>query len=505
MSSDEIEDVSDHFSNSHHRSHRQIGDSSGGSDRFISTRNPHNHHHHHRRHSGTSATLTAMVAAARVDAERKVFAVRRVTAPSSSTAVVERTPSARWAHAASQGDADSDFGVPTAQLPLQRPSLPPPPPLSSAAVVVIHDDDNDDVVRQSDSSGWISAPRSGTRVNNVTVLSSPSSSSSSSSPVNDKTPAAKRRAISTPYTQSVVRHRSGASSMYVPVSPFATPPTARDADGRGGIPFDAIGSPSPDNFHKSRAIADVVVDDDDDDDRNDDVVDNRINSDDGDSKRSSIVVAGDDIEDVSDAVLELKARSHPRASQLFGSRAKLPVLFAADAGDVGLQPTPMRRARRSHAERVASASACTDARVLFWSHSSATAVERAARGETAALYVESLGTHRRVATYTRYVDVCNATVAEIAVADDELLCTLVSSRGGGVGVRCQLAVSLAVDASIREQLYSLQKQARSATWRRLECDEAQLINVDADADSAENKPYILYSVSWCDASAVSVV
>jgi hypothetical protein len=485
MSSDEIEDVSDHFQHPRH-----TGDSSG-SGRFFTARASSTSLQHHRRHSGAHATLSAMLAAARADAQRKVSTVRTVSVPAAIDAV-ERTPSGRWAHAASQGDADSDFGLPATLVPLPKTTA-----TSAPVVVVVHDDDDDDddksrVVAHSDSSGWISAPRSGRVVDSVTVLSSSSPSSSSShkaSPANRQL-----RGAATPYTQTAsVRRRAARAVVEASASPFATPP-------RGELPFDAIGSPSPEQPIKRRVIAvdvgddDAVVDDDDDDDNAVASALDKISA--QESHTSSklggrAAIVGDDIEDVSDAALELKARSHPRASQqaLFGARAKLPVL--ADAGVVrDAEPTPMRRAQRSHAERVASASLCTDARVLFWSHSSMAAVERAACDEHSAHAVEALGSHRRVATYARHVDVCNAVLVEIAVADGELLCTLVSAA-----VRCQLAVPLAVDEAIRAQLYSLQAEARNANWRRLECGSAQLVTDDG-------KPYLLYCVSWCDASAV---
>jgi hypothetical protein len=457
-----------------------------------------------------------MLAAARADAERKGSASRTFTTTKVSIDAVERTPSSRWAHAASQGDADSDFGLPTTFMP--PPTTLTTTTTSAPVVVVVHDDDDDDVNDkrrvvagasgvQSDSSGWISAPRSGRVVESVTVLSSSSSSSTSEAPeAIDESPAKRQRAVATPYTQiASVRRRDARAAVQSTVSPFATPQR-----GRGELPFDAIGSPSPEQPIKRRVIAvgdddDVVVDDDDESD----VKERRtttLDADDAvsvhDSHTSSklgghAAIVGDDIEDVSDAALELKARSHSRvASQLlFGTRAKLPMLLADSATDVGvvrhIVPTPVRRSGRSHAERVASASLCNDARLLFWSHSSMAAVERAARDEHSTHAVEVLGSHRRVATYARHVDVCNAILVEIVVADGELQCKLVS-----LSVHCRLAVSLTVDESIRTQLYALLAEARGATFRRLECDVAQLVTDDG-------KPYLLYCVSWCDASAVA--
>jgi hypothetical protein len=238
---------------------------------------------------------------------------------------------------------------------------------------------------------------------------------------------------------------------------------------------------------------------------------------------------GEDIEEVSDTVLEQKVRvragggggggggggasafsgslmrAHPiREAAAARSLLSLPQQYAATAAACDasatlpaaavapvttVNVTSARRKRRSHAERVAGAKTCADARTLFWSRESMAAVQRAAAADAVPRQSVSLGDCRRcvIATYARVVDVFDATVSEVATNEIELVCQLECDT-----VRAVLSVSATVEESVRRQL----ETAHKVTLRRVQCDDAQLLIID-------EKPCLLYSLSWCDETKIA--
>jgi hypothetical protein len=179
-------------------------------------------------------------------------------------------------------------------------------------------------------------------------------------------------------------------------------------------------------------------------------------------------------------------QQHAATAAACDASATLPAAAVASVTTVNV--VSARRKRRSHAERVAGAKTCADARALFWSRESMAAVQRAAVADAAPRQSVSLGDCRRcvIATYARVVDVFDATVSEVATNEIELVCQLECDT-----VRAVLSVSATVEESVRRQL----ETARKVTLRRVQCDDAQLLIID-------EKPCLLYSLSWCDETKI---